>query len=226
MSNIWDALVELETLFEEKFDKSGTRIEHDEVLDCFNNDGWVNISWSSDLYRRAHIAVVDTRKTKGLWMMHCCIFPHIHNSGPIFGFDIIAGKNKITGFFHDFSPTVDENHELIKWFSDSVSVLEWHKKRELPEWAKPIFSQSIITASNVQSEHELDQIIKLAENSIDHYLESICETNNTIDDNTQAQNFYVGNQKLNPHNPRVLINLGMSEKDVELFIDKSMFPSL
>lgn len=48
-------------------------------MDRFNQPGWVNRVWTSDAYRRAHVDVVDARETKGLWMMHCCIFPHIHN---------------------------------------------------------------------------------------------------------------------------------------------------
>ena len=41
--------------------------------------------------------VVDARESKGLWMMHVCIFPNLDNNGPIYGFDVIAGKNKMTG---------------------------------------------------------------------------------------------------------------------------------
>ena len=71
----------------------------------FNSDTWVNRVWRNDHVRRAHIDVVDARESKGLWMMHVCVFPVIQNDGPIYGFDVIAGKNKMTGAFHDFSPS-------------------------------------------------------------------------------------------------------------------------
>ena len=73
-------------------------------MDRFNNPdyGWVNRTWKNKDIRRAHVDVVDVRETKGLWMMHVCLFPELTNGGPIYGFDVIAGKNKVTGAFHDF----------------------------------------------------------------------------------------------------------------------------
>ena len=43
-------------------------------------------------------------------MAHVCLFPELTNGGPIYGFDIIAGKNKVTGAFHDFSPLLQKEH--------------------------------------------------------------------------------------------------------------------
>ena len=34
----------------------------------------------------------------------------------IYGFDIIAGKKKVTGAFHDFSPLLKKEHPLTRWF--------------------------------------------------------------------------------------------------------------
>ena len=36
------------------------------------------------------------------------------------GFDVIAGKNKMTGAFHDFSISVDPDHDMIKGYYESV----------------------------------------------------------------------------------------------------------
>ena len=41
---------------------------------------------------------------------HVCLFPELTNGGPIYGFDIISGKNKVTGAFHDFSPLLQKEH--------------------------------------------------------------------------------------------------------------------
>ena len=73
-------------------------------MERFNKPGWTNRTFSNDFIRRAHIDIVDARETKGLWMLHLCVFPQLTNGGPIYGFDIIAGKKKVTGAFHDFSP--------------------------------------------------------------------------------------------------------------------------
>jgi phycocyanobilin:ferredoxin oxidoreductase len=195
-------------------------------MDRFNQPGWVNRVWSSASYRRAHVDVVDARETKGLWMMHCCIFPHIHNPAPIFGFDVIAGKNKITGCFHDYSKAGDADHPMMQWFADEVSKLEWRKQRTLPEWATNIFSPSMVAAANVSDELELAQITDMARTTLAHYLESVAETNNTAKDTTEAQNYYCENQKKNPHTPRVMVSLGLSEEDVQYFIQDCLFPEI
>ena len=126
-------------------------------MERFNQPGWVNRVWTSDRYRRAHVDVVDARESKGLWMMHCCIFPHTHNPAPIYGFDVIAGKNKITGCFHDYSKAGDADHPMMQWFHDEVAKLEWRKQRALPEWATNIFSGSMVAAGNVSDEEEQEE---------------------------------------------------------------------
>ena len=224
-SKVWDTLIEVQHLLEESFEKTGTEI-HEPGMDRFNQPGWVNRVWTGDAYRRAHVDVVDARETRGLWMMHCCIFPHTHNPAPIYGFDVIAGKNKITGCFHDYSKAGDPNHPMMEWFADYVSNLEWRKVRELPEWATNIFSPSMVAAANVQKEDELEQIIAMAKDTLSHYLQAVAETNNTAEDTTEAQNYYAFNQKQNPHTPRVMVSLGLSEEDVRVFIQECLFPDL
>lgn len=158
--------------------------------------------------------------------MHCCIFPHTHNPAPIFGFDVVAGKNKITGCFIDYSPSGDTVHPMIEYFAEETSRYEWNKKRKLPEWAERIFSQGMIAAGNVGDESELKQIESLAHILINHYLECVGETNNTCVDITSHQNYYCDNQKLNPHTPKVMASLGLNEDDVAVFIEKCLFPEV
>jgi phycocyanobilin:ferredoxin oxidoreductase len=170
--------------------------------------------------------VVDARTTKGLWMMHCCIFPHTHNPAPIFGLDVIAGKNKITGCFHDFSPAGDDNHPLIEWFAHEVSELSWSKQRKLPEWAERIFTTSMIAASNVQKQEEVIQIVDIVSKTIEQYLNTVADTNNTAVDTTFNQNYYAQNQKQNPHNVNVMLNLGMDIDNIDIFVNEFMFPEI
>jgi len=225
-SKVWDTLIEIQHLLEDSFNKTGT--EYSEPgMDRFNQPGWVNRVWRSDSYRRAHVDVVDARATKGLWMMHCCIFPHIHNPAPIYGFDVIAGARKITGCFHDFSPTHREwHHPLMSWFAAETSKLEWRRERELPEWAQRIFSKSMVAAGNVSDETELAQITEMARNTLDVYLQTVADTNNSDFDGTEAQNYYAINQKQNPHTPRVMASLGLDEEDVRTFIQECLFPEI
>ena len=225
MSQVWNTLIEIQQLLETKFNQTGIEV-HEPGMERFNQPGWVNRVWTSDRYRRAHVDVVDARDTKGLWMMRCCIFPHITDPSPIYGFDVIAGKNKITGCFHDYSKAGDPDHPMMQWFADYVSQLEWRRVRELPEWATNIFSPSMVAAGNVQNEEELAQIIAMAKDTVEHYLSTVGETLGQAENTTAAQNYYAQNQKQNPHTPRVMVSLGLSEDDVQHFIQDCLFPEI
>lgn len=225
MSKVWYQLLEIQNLFINKFNETGKEI-YEPGMDRFNQPGWINRVWTSDLYRRAHIDVVDARDIKGLWMMHCCIFPHTHNPAPIFGFDVIAGKNKITGCFIDYSPAGDQLHPMIRYFGEEVSRYEWIKQRELPAWAERIFSTHMVAAGNVVNDDELMQINSLAHILINHYLETIGESNFATSDTSTYQNFYCENQKQNPHTPKVMASLGLNEEDVRVFIQDCLFPEI
>lgn len=225
MSKVWTALEQIQHLLEKSFEKTGREI-HEPGMERFNQPGWINRVWTSDTYRRAHVDVVDARETKGLWMMHCCVFPHTDNPAPIFGFDVIAGKNKITGCFIDYSPAGDTNHPMIQYFAEEVSRYEWIKKRALPDWAERIFSPHMVAAGNVTEDSELSQIATLAEICVNHYLETVGETAGQATDTTVSQNYYAQNQKLNPHTPKVMVSLGLSEEDVRVFIQECLFPEI
>ena len=225
MSQIWNTLIEIQHLLEDNFSRTGQEI-NEPGMERFNQPGWVNRVWTSNRYRRAHVDVVDARESKGLWMMHCCIFPHTHNPAPIFGFDVIAGKNKITGCFIDYSPAGDAEHPMIEYFGEEVGKYEWNKSRKLPEWAERIFSEHMVAAGNVSDENELKQLTSLAHTLINHYLESVDQTNKTVNDTKESQNYYCENQKQNPHTPKVMVSLGLSEDDVKVFIQDCLFPEL
>lgn len=225
MSQVWTTLIDIQNLLVAEFSKSGVEV-NEPGMSRFNQPGWINRVWSSENYRRAHVDVVDARETRGLWMMHCCVFPHTHNPAPIFGFDVIAGKNKITGCFIDYSPTTDREHPMIDYFAKEVAEYEWIKKRELPDWAKRIFSPHMVAAGNVSEQQELEQISSLAKILIDHYINTVGETNHKIADNTFEQNYYAQNQKQNPHTPKVMTSLGLNEEDVRVFIQDCLFPEI
>jgi len=225
MSQVWTTLIDIQNLLVAEFAKSGVEV-NEPGMNRFNQPGWINRVWSSENYRRAHVDVVDARETRGLWMMHCCVFPHTHNPAPIFGFDVIAGKNKITGCFIDYSPTTDREHPMIQYFAEEVGGYEWIKKRELPDWAQRIFSPYMVAAGNVSNEDELSQITALAQTLVHHYISTVGETNNKIADNTFEQNYYAQNQKQNPHTPKVMTSLGLNEEDVRVFIQDCLFPEI
>ena len=227
MSEVWNTLIEIQDRLIDAFDATGIEVQ-EPGMERFNQPGWINRVWSSDSYRRAHIDVVDARDSKGLWMMHCCVFPRLDNNGPIFGLDVIAGKNKITGFFHDYSRTIESDHPMIQAFGDEVAKLEWRKQRELPEWAQAIFSPHMVAAGNVNSREELNQLLELSLDSVDAYLVDIGNHNNSADTDEvkAAQNRYAHYQKQNPHTPKTMTSLGLDEEDVRVFVQECLFPDI
>ena len=197
-------------------------------MDRFNQPGWVNRTWSNMSIRRAHIDVVDARETKGLWMAHICLFPMLENGGPIYGFDIIAGKKKVTGAFHDFSPLLLKEHPLTKYFIEENKWFKPSKERELPDWAKAIFSKGMIAAGNITEERELNQICTLAVANLNAYIDKIGQFNSDSkkEDVIRAQNFYCEHQQQNPHTPRTMKSLGLPEDDIKLFCADNLFPTI
>jgi hypothetical protein len=229
MSKIWDALIDLKEHYIENFERLATEYEEPGMGEFNHADGgWVNRTWRSNDFRRAHVDVVDARESHKLWMMHVCIFPHVNNSGPIYGFDVIAGPNKMTGAFHDFSSTTDIDHPLIRWFSDRTAELKWNRERELPDWAKEIFSDGMMAAGMVKEESEINQVVDFAKRSLRVYTDRIGSTNGEaqIEFGTATQNRYAHFQKQNPHTPRVMKSLGLDPDAVDKFQEKCLFPEL
>lgn len=222
MIEVWDRMIYLADEIVKRFQATGELV-NDEAAKKFP---WANHVYTSNRYRRAHIDIVDARENKKLWMMHVCVFPHFNDPSPIFGFDAVCGKNKITGVFHDFSPAGEKEHPMILWFDNKVQSIDWKKERELPDWAKAIFTPSMVAASNVNSEAELEKTIQVCLDNLDYYLDNVGITQQSGYDYHMAQNRYCYYQKQNPHTPRVMASLGLDESTVHDFIHQVLFPEI
>ena len=229
MSAIWNRLIECQDEIINIFDTRATEIQ-EPGLSHFNQpeNGWINRVWSNDSVRRAHIDVVDARESKGLWMMHVCCFPNLYNDAPIYGFDVIAGKNKMTGAFHDFSPSANPDHPMIDGYKESVEEFIPSKQRVLPEWATNIFTDKMLAAGNVKSEEEAVAIIDIAIANLNAWFDEVplSDGNANIDIVTACQNYYCENQQKNPHTANVMKTLGISETDVDTFCTDMLFPKI
>ena len=228
MSVIWDRLTECKDEIINIFDANAEEYQ-EPGLDHFNNDTWINRTWQNNNIRRAHIDVVDARESKGLWMMHVCLFPVLNNDGPIYGFDVIAGKNKMTGAFHDFSASSGgEDHPMVEGYKEAVADFIPKKQRQLPEWATNIFTDKMVAAGNVSTEEEAVAIIELALSNLRAYFDEIGEFTGygNRDETIAAQNYYCDNQQQNPHTPRTMKSLGLNEEDVDRFCTDMLFPKI
>ena len=229
VSTIWSKLIDCKDDIIDIFNEQATEIQEN-GLDYFNrpDSGWINRVWANNNVRRAHIDVVDARDTKGLWMMHVCIFPTLDNPAPIYGFDVIAGKNKMTGAFHDFSPSSDPDHPMIQGYYESVEHFVPEKQRELPEWARNIFTGKMLAAGNVKTDEEATEIIQIALSNLHAYFEEVGETKGegAPDLVAACQNYYCENQQKNPHTANVMKSLGLPEEDVDRFCTDMLFPKL
>ena len=83
-----------------------------------------------------------------------------------------------------------------------------------------------MAAGNINDENELKQLTSLAQILVNHYTECVGETNKTANNTTVSQNYYCENQKQNPHTPKVMVSLGLSESDVTTFIQECLFPEI
>jgi phycocyanobilin:ferredoxin oxidoreductase len=227
MSIIWEKLIECKDEIIQIFNENAVEF-NEPGLAHFNNDAWINRVWHNDHIRRAHIDVVDARASKGLWMMHVCVFPVLSNDGPIYGFDVIAGKNKMTGAFHDFSPSSDLDNPMIAGYKESVEDFIPKKQRVLPEWATNIFTDKMLAAGNVTDEEEAVAIIQIALDNLRAYFDEIGQFTGQANQDlvAAAQNYYCHNQQQNPHTPNVMKSLGLNEADVDKFCTDMLFPKI
>lgn len=182
---------------------------------------WTNWLWSSEKFRRAHIELVDASLTKKMLVIHMCIYPHYDSPDPIFGFDIVCGKNKITGAFHDFSYVGPS--DIYHTFQNTMGEYEWSKPRDLPDWAKKIFSPKMLAAGNIQTNEEFDQLEKVVIDNLDYYLYNI---GNRVEgeDFSPRQDHYCKYQKQNPHTPAMMATFGVDKQVFAEFMDEVLFP--
>ena len=200
------------------YEKESINPEYEIYVDNFT---WKNFLWKSENFKRAHIEIVDASETKKMWVMHMCIYPHRNSPDPIFGFDIVCGKNKITGAFHDFS--FIGNSRVYDWFQGTMTNVKWSKPRDLPEWARKIFSPQMVAAGNIQTSEEFDQLEQMVLDNLDYYLYNI-GTKVEGADFVHRQNHYCKNQKLNPHTPAMMETFGVDKEVFAKFMDEVLFP--
>jgi hypothetical protein len=220
-TDAWDQIEQLAKYFTDLFNETGELISQD-----VSDYEWHNTLWSSTKYRRAHVEIVDKRDSHGMYILHTTVFPHCNDPSPIFGFDAVCGKNKITGAFHDFSISGDPLSPMYLWFKAHVNDLEWNKPRELPDWAKQIFSPAMVAAGNLREEVEIRQLCDLAKSTLNFYIKTVGIDQQDVADFHMAQNKYCHYQKQNPQVVKSMVAMGVEESKIKRFVQEILFPEI
>ena len=226
---IWDHLIKCKDEILSILDRDCE--EYSEAgMEKFNKESWTNRTWKNKKVRRVHFEIVDARDTRGQYMLHLSLFPNLTNSGPIYGWVAIAGKNKVR-YFHDYSPLLVKEHSLSKYFIEESIWFKPSKPRKRAAWATEIFSEGVISGGNIKDEKEINQICTLATSNLESYLDKISDYNgdSNKEDVKKGQNFYsehLQDQQQNPHTPTVLQSLGLPEEDITKFCTDNLFPKI
>jgi hypothetical protein len=214
----WDKIINFSNHIDEKFSKSA------ELISKTNEDNWYNSLYKNQKFRRAHVECLDKRLSHRIYILHSTVFPHFNDPSPIWGFDIVCGPNKVTGAFHDFSLPGYQEHYMSTWWTNETNKYQWNKNRALPDWARRIFSNSMVAAGNIQTVEELDKLLELAETSLNYYLDNVGITQESGADYHELQNYYCINQKKNPKVLDSMLAMGYDKNIVENFINRTLFP--
>lgn len=217
---LWNKLIELSENITSIFDKSFSK----QLGPVYNFEGWSDNFWESDLIRNVHLKIIDNRETRKTWLMHINIFPKDNIDLPILGFDIVSGPNKITGSFFDFSP-VNPNHPYMTYFKSIAETLSWKRGRELPDWAKEIFSENIIAVGNITTEDEINKLCNTVISLIEFYIQNMNKSNEQ-GNFKDIHNLYCKNQKLNQHLHKSILSMGISEIDKDDYLNNCLFKEI
>ncbi len=202
----FNALAETADRFVKKFESVKNNIEIPT-----EDYGWENYRYISPLYRSAHVEKFFQDRFA---VVHVCVFPHINDPSPIYGFDVIAGENKATGLFFDLSPTVNP----VAPFSN----VQVNKFRERPPWGD-IFGEHWVACR--PSLEEFNAIADDAILVLGQYLQALGTRSVDTDAVVCAQNHYCQQQKKNAHT-RTALNKLLGTDRAQQFMDTVLFPEV
>lgn len=167
-----------------------------------------NFCYQSHQFRKIHLELV--RFEQKLDILHCVMFPRFKYSLPIFGCDLVIGKNKISAAVVDLSPT-NPKIELSREYKEKLSQLkpyDFLMTRNLPEWGD-IFSEYCLFIQPINLEEE-NKFLQQVEDILQIHCKQ--STNSKIVSdfernlNLQGQEYYCYKQKQNDKTRRILEN--------------------
>jgi len=184
---------------------------------------WTNVLLTSARFRHGHVEtfIVPDR----ISVLHVCLFPHVHDPRPIYGFDMIAGSARVTGIFLDLSPTTQEPPiPSLREICDGTGTGAFANKRALPDWGH-IFSKDVLAIRPSDLE-EVDRAIHLAEAALDAFLSAPAVLSpEYASDIIAGQARYIAAQRQNEHTFKMLAGF-IGAENARNFVDEVLFPTV
>ena len=189
-------------------------------------EGWKDSFWKNDVIRKCHLKTIEPVGKNKLWLMHINVFPEFDVDLPIFGLDIVANPNKISGCFCDYSPLHERGHVFLEKFKLETKDLTWTRARVMPDWAQEIFSENIVGAGSIREGEETDQLCQMALNLVTFYcMEMGNPVHQKLDclNTKEAQNKYCHNQKMNRMLHSSILAMGITEERKNQYVENVLF---
>lgn len=183
---------------------------------------WTNTLLHAPAFRRAHVETLDVPGRVSV--LHVCVFPHLDDPTPIYGFDMVAGVARVSGIFLDLSPV--DGRTPKPCLSDLVgrrALKDFAAHRIVPEWGD-IFSDEFL-AIRPADDQEVERAIELAKSTLNGLLQAIGRQNARGSDIAAGQTRYIDGQRRNQHTFRMLAGF-IGAVPARQFIDEVLFPAL
>jgi hypothetical protein len=220
-------LIELHNNLKEISKKWFQHIKYKSEIENNEDITWYNDFFINPSVRYGHLEYFRSNNGK-IEVLHSTFFPSYFKNLPIYGFDVIALNNIVTGIFCDFTNCLDENPFLTKSLKEIKNKYKDYE-RKLPEWAN-FFSKDFICIApkDLNKEELIKDFIHLFELYV--MQAEWCNTNcfyhlsrNNVLKSIETQNQYSINQRKNDKTFKALSAYIGSDKARE-FIDTVLFP--
>ena len=186
---------------------------------------WRNLLLAGEGFRRAHIEELSVHGR--LAVLHVCVFPHLDDPAPVFGFDLVGGPSRVTGVFVDFSPVLEASSERstlrLGDVLASAEIDRLGERRVVPPWGG-IFSDDFV-ALRPHGLAEVARLGTLGQAAMVGFLNALAPGTapGLRAQIIAGQNRYGAAMRQNTHTLRMLASLIGSDV-ARRFIDGVLFP--
>lgn len=184
---------------------------------------WTNVLIETGALSHAHVEYFEIAAQ--LAVLHVCVFHRAAIAAPIYGFDVIAGAEKVTGAFLDLSPAGAETDVAVAAWAEAFAAqrARFGRPRTLPEWGD-IFSPNAV-AVRPQNEAEIEAALDLGAASLRWLLARPFPKALSPSAVAAGQQRYIVGQRRNEHTLRVLA--GVVGPDLaRAFVERWLFPDV